>query len=100
VVPSFHFVREGNRNVSGRCEGLELCGWHVFEALVQAVGVEPADVLDDRQLELGAGAPDAVADQLGLEAVDEGFGHRVVVGVATEPIEPRTRWSSRTCWKA
>jgi hypothetical protein len=38
---------------------------------VQALGVEPGDVFDDGELELGAGAPDAVADQLGLEAVDE-----------------------------
>ncbi len=30
-------------------------------------------------LELGAGLPDAVADQLGLEGVDEAFGERVVV---------------------
>jgi hypothetical protein len=40
------------------------------------------DVLDDGELELGAGAPDAVGDQLGLEAVDEALGERVVVGVA------------------
>jgi hypothetical protein len=38
---------------------------------VEALVVEPGDVLDDGELELGAGAPDAVADQLGLEAVDE-----------------------------
>jgi hypothetical protein len=49
---------------------------------VQALGVEPGDVLDERELELRAGAPDPVADQLGLEAVDEAFGGRVVVGVA------------------
>jgi hypothetical protein len=49
---------------------------------VQPLVVEPADVFDDRELELGAGAPDAIADQLGLEGVDERFGHRVVVGVA------------------
>ena len=47
--------------------------------------VEPADVLDDRELELGARAPDAVGDQLGLEAVDEALGHGVVVGVADRP---------------
>jgi hypothetical protein len=49
---------------------------------VQAVVVEPADVLDDGELELRAGAPDAVGDRLGLEAVDERFGERVVVGIA------------------
>jgi hypothetical protein len=49
---------------------------------VQAVGVEPGDPLDDRELQLGSGAPDAVGDQLGLEGVDEALGHRVVVGVA------------------
>lgn len=43
----------------------------VAEALVQARGVVPADVLDDRELKLAAGSPDAVSDQLGLEAVDE-----------------------------
>jgi len=38
---------------------------------VQAVVIEPADVLDDGELELASGAPDAVGDQLGLEAVDK-----------------------------
>jgi hypothetical protein len=50
---------------------LELGGWDVAERLVQAGVVEPADVLDDGELELGPGAPDAVGGQLGLEAVDE-----------------------------
>ena len=49
---------------------------------MQAVVVEPGDLLDDRELELCAGAPDAVCDQLGLEGVDEALGDRVVVGVA------------------
>jgi hypothetical protein len=49
---------------------------------VQAVVVEASEVLDDRELELGAGAPDAIGDELGLEGVDEALGHRVVVGVA------------------
>ena len=48
---------------------------------MDALVVEPGDVLDDGELELGPGAPDAVADQLGLEAVDEALGGRVVVGV-------------------
>ena len=52
---------------------------------MQAVGVEPGDVFDDRELELGAAAPDAVADQFGLEAVDEALGERVVVGVTDRP---------------
>jgi hypothetical protein len=66
----------------GSVEGLELGWWDVAEALVEAVVVEPADVLDDGELELGSGAPDAIGDELGLEAVDEAFGQRVVVGVA------------------
>jgi len=49
---------------------------------VDALVVEPGDVLDDGELELRTGAPDAVADQLGLEAVDEALGGRVVVGIA------------------
>jgi hypothetical protein len=49
---------------------------------VEAFGVEPGDVLDEGELELCSGARDAVADQLGLEAVDEVLGARVVVGVA------------------
>ncbi len=46
----------------------ELDGRDVSERLVEAVVVEPADVLDDGELELGPGAPHAVGDQLGLEA--------------------------------
>jgi hypothetical protein len=53
----------------------------VTEAFVQAGGVVPADVLDDGELELRSGPPDAVGDQLGLEAVDERLGERVVVRV-------------------
>jgi hypothetical protein len=48
---------------------------------VSALVVEPGDLADDG-VELAAGLPDAVTDQLGLEAVDEAFGDRVVVGVA------------------
>jgi hypothetical protein len=44
--------------------------------------VEPADVLDDSQFDLGLGAPHTIGDELGLEAVDEAFGQRVVIGVA------------------
>jgi len=49
-------------------ELLELGRRQVPERLVQALVVQPADVLDDRQLELAAAAPDSVGDQLGLEA--------------------------------
>jgi hypothetical protein len=66
-------------------EGVQLCVLGrrgVAEALVQAGGVVPADVLDDGELELAARPPDAVGDQLGLEAVEEALGKRVVVGVA------------------
>jgi hypothetical protein len=67
---------------TARAQSLELCGRKIAERLVQSDGVEPADVLDDRELKLRACAPDAVGDQLGFEAVDEALGHRVVVGVA------------------
>jgi hypothetical protein len=40
--------------------GFELGGRDVAERAVQAGLVEPADVFDDRELELGPGAPDAV----------------------------------------
>jgi hypothetical protein len=56
---------------------LELARGDVAEAGVQARVVEPAEVLDDRELELGATPPDAVGDQFGLEAVDERLGERV-----------------------
>jgi hypothetical protein len=49
---------------------------------MESAVVEPADVLDDGEFELGACAPDAVGDQLGLEAVDEALRESVVVGVA------------------
>jgi hypothetical protein len=44
---------------------------------VEALGVEPCDVFDDRELELGAAAPDAIADQFGFEAVDETLSERL-----------------------
>jgi hypothetical protein len=49
----------------------------ISEGGVQAAVVEPADVGGDRELELGWCSPDAVGDQLGLEAVDEALGERV-----------------------
>ena len=60
-----------------------MLGWRdITERGVEALVVEPADVANDRELELRLCSPDAIGDQLGLEAVDEAFGHRVVVGVA------------------
>jgi hypothetical protein len=56
---------------------LELGGREVAERLVQAAVVEPADVFDDGQLELGLAAPDAIGDQLGLKGIDEALGERV-----------------------
>jgi len=44
--------------------------------------LNPAQVFDDHELELVAGAPDAIADQLGLDGVDEALGERVVLGIA------------------
>ena len=52
---------------------------------MQTFVVEPGDVFDDGELELRAAAPDAVTDQLGLEAVDEALGRGVVVRVADGP---------------
>ena len=67
------------------CLCLELDGRAVAERFVEPGVVEPADPFDDRELELGPGAPDAVGDQLGLEGVHEALGQRVVVGVADRP---------------
>jgi hypothetical protein len=50
-------------------ESFDLGRGTVAKGLVEAVVVEPGDPLHDRQLELRPGAPDAVGDQLGLEAV-------------------------------
>ena len=47
--------------------------------------VEPGDVFDDGELELCSCLPDAIGDELGLEAVDEALGERVVVGVTDRP---------------
>jgi hypothetical protein len=52
-------------------EVFELDGWDVVQGGVQSAGVRPADVFNDRELELSAGAADTVGDQLGLETVDE-----------------------------
>jgi hypothetical protein len=45
----------------------------------------PADPSGDRELELIAGLPDAVGNQLRLERVHEGLGERVVIRVAGRP---------------
>jgi hypothetical protein len=79
VVPSFH---EGDFQGTGLAPPFELGRWEIAERLMQSAVVEPADVLDHGDLELGFGAPDAVGDQLRLEAVDERLGERVVIGVA------------------
>jgi threonine dehydrogenase-like Zn-dependent dehydrogenase len=51
----------------------------VLERRVQPDVVEPADPLDDGELELAAIAPDAIGDQLGLEGVDEALGQRALM---------------------
>jgi hypothetical protein len=71
-----------------RVELFELGRRQVAERAVEAAGVEPADVFDDRELELCPGAPDAVGDQLGLEAVDEALGHRVRVRLRLRLMAP------------
>jgi hypothetical protein len=60
------------------CGGEFVLDWGpVAERLVQAIVVVPADVFDDRLLELRLGAPHAIGDQLGLEGVDEALGECV-----------------------
>ncbi len=66
----------------GSVEVLDLSGWPVVEHFVQALVVEPGDVLDDGELEPRACGPGALGDELGLEAVDEALGDGVVVCVA------------------
>jgi hypothetical protein len=51
----------------GNVKGLELRGRDIAQGFVQAVVVEPGDVLDDGQLKLRPRPPGAVGDQLGLE---------------------------------
>jgi DNA-binding NarL/FixJ family response regulator len=63
---------------------------------VQADVVRPAEVLDDREVELRARLPHAIGDRLGLETVDEARSQRVVAGVADGAIEASTPWSSST----
>jgi len=56
---------------------LELDGRDVPELAVEPRVVVPPDPPGDRDLDLCAGAPDAVCDQLRLERVDQRFGERV-----------------------
>jgi hypothetical protein len=65
-----------------------LDGRSVPDRGVQPAVVEPADVGDGRVLELRVGAPHAIGDQLGLVAVDERFGERVVESVS-DSADPR-----------
>jgi hypothetical protein len=78
-------IERGTPNGLVSVEGLDFGRGPVAEGLVQSGGVEPGDLFDDRELELRAGAPDAVADEFGLEGVDEALGQRVVVGAADRP---------------
>jgi hypothetical protein len=75
----FLFQQEGSFWKLSSCMLLlELGRWDASERGVEPPGVEPGDVLDDGELELFSSAPDAVADQFGLEAVDETRRGRVV----------------------
>ena len=74
-------VLSGTRLFLGPAAGdpirVYFCWWPVAERLVQTAVVEPVDAFKDRELELGARPPDAIFDQLGLEAVDKALGHPV-----------------------
>src|SRR5665811_1913491 len=61
-------------------EFLDFAWWTVVEAFVDALVVEPRDVLQDGELELAAAGPGSVCDELGLEGVDEALSDGVVVG--------------------
>ena len=76
-------------------QGLELGGWDVAEGAVQAVVVKPAEVLDDRELQAGATWPDAVTDELGLEAVDEAFGQGVDAPIDVKYVGGTGSWGRR-----
>jgi hypothetical protein len=74
-------IERGSRNVPGRVEGLELGWWDVIEALVQAVVVDPADVLHDgqrEQLEAGELRGDETLDATATVAV-RGLSRDLVV---------------------
>jgi hypothetical protein len=70
-------------------------GWgNASERSAEPLGVEPRDVLDGGELELCAGAPDAVTDQLRLEAVDEALA-LTVTGVAVMDERDVRFWTIR-----
>jgi hypothetical protein len=70
----------------------------VAERFVQTIVVEPADVLDARQLELRAAAPDAVGDQLRLEAVDERLGKQSQIASSSSAGSCRGERCGRLEW--
>jgi hypothetical protein len=76
-----------NHPVFGGPFSFDFDGRPVIEAFVQSVVVEPGDPLDNSELELGSGAPDSVADQFGLERIDERFGQSV-----DAPISVKCSW--------
>ena len=85
--------------VDGLDEGvalLELDRRDVTECLVQPLVVEPADVLDGRELELRARAPHTVCDQLGFVAVHESFRQSVVQRVSDRAYRREHLMSSST----
>ena len=77
--------------------GLDFVGGLVAERGVQAGGVEPADVLDDSELELPARAPHAIGDQLGLEASTKLSASALSYASPTVPIDARTQLSESVC---
>jgi hypothetical protein len=58
------------------------------QRLMEPGVVEPADVFGDGELELSTRAPEAIGDQLGLEAVDEQFGERMSKAVKGQHESP------------
>jgi hypothetical protein len=73
-----------SREIAGfaACEYSNSTGGMSPSAPCSRAWLKPADVFDDRELELGASPPNAVGDQLGLEGVDDALGQRVIEGVA------------------
>ena len=64
--------------------GLELGWWHVAEFAEQASVVEPVDPFQGGEFEVFEASPGStVADEFGLVEAVDGFGHGVVVAVAS-----------------
>jgi hypothetical protein len=63
---------------------------------MQRLVVKPIDLLDGRELELAAGAPHTVGDQLGFTGAHERFRQGVVRHVSDSAIDASTSWSSST----